>query len=153
MSLANWVERKVGIAGALARLADMPESSTGNGAAVPFSYRDKSGYKGDGDVKEMNKRINRAINAPAPIETVRLDELHSIQHSVVPARVKLYIVDPARVPNGKRGDHGGLVDFPIVIEHEGVKYIHDGHHRLTALWLRGKETAQVRYVKLGEKKR
>lgn len=140
-----WAERKVGTAGALARLHDMPDAA--HGASVPFSFADKSTYKSE----FSNKQINKAINAPAPIETVKLTELHSIQHSVAPARVKQYIVNPALVPSGARSDkHHGLVDYPIVIEFRGVKYIHDGHHRLTALWLRGKSTAQVRFVKLGD---
>lgn len=141
MTLARWVERRVGTAGALARLVDMPEAK--HGKAVPFGFRDLREYKDDA----TNRDLNRLINAPAPIREVKLNELHAIQHSVNADRVKQYILDPAMQPSGARNPrHNGLVDYPIVIEHKGVLYIHDGHHRLTADFLKGHATAMVRYV-------
>jgi hypothetical protein len=119
----------------------MPEAA--HGKAVPFEFADLQAYKDDAS----NKDINRLINAPAPVREVRLDQLHAIQHSVNANRVKQYILDPAMQPVGARNPkHRGLVDYPIVVEHKGVLYIHDGHHRLTADLLKGRETAMVRYV-------
>ena len=144
MSLVAWADEKVGTAGALVRLAEMPEAA--HGRAVPWPFLDKAGIK----AAASNRRINSLINAPAPLRRVRLDELHAIQHSVNADRVKQYILDPAMVPHGARSSrHRGLVDYPIVIRHAGALAIWDGHHRLVADMLRGKETAVVRFVDLG----
>jgi hypothetical protein len=121
----------------------MPESETGKGKAVPFPYRDKGAYK----ASHTNKEINAAIKG-ASVEQVPLAGLHAIQHSVRADQVAWCIRHPRGVRGGARGPHGGPVDLPIVVEFEGVRYIHDGHHRLVALRLEGVRSARVRLVRL-----
>jgi len=119
-------------------------ASNGKGKAVPFPYLDRSTYK----EHFTNRQINQAIE-DAPIESVSLDRLHAIQHSVQADKVKRYIADPDSVPKGARDPrHQGPVDVPIVVEYEKKVFIHDGHHRTTAAKLMGKKTVKARFVDL-----
>lgn len=140
-----WAGAHVGtVAAALARLARMPVSDTGNGVSVPFPFRDRAGYKRG----NPNYKVNRAIEE-APIVGVRLVGLCAIQKSVFVDRVARYVREPGWLPMGVRHrEHGGLVDYPVVVQCRGTRFIHDGHNRLSALWLRGVTGARVRLVVL-----
>lgn len=71
-------------------------------------------------------------------KTVRLDKLQAIQDRVNPANVL---------------DHRGRLSkkLPVVVKLNEVSYIGDGHSRLTAWWLNGADTAQVRMADLGSR--
>lgn len=68
-----------------------------------------------------------------PAKTVKLSELTAMQNRVDTAKVK------AIAANGASGK------LPVVIQHDGKKWIADGHHRLAAAWLNGEESAKVRF--------
>lgn len=69
---------------------------------------------------------------------VNLDDLTAMQNRVDTAKVKAIAeADP---------EEGAAL--PVVIQHDGKKWIADGHHRLAAAWLRGEGVAQVRFKNL-----
>ncbi len=70
-----------------------------------------------------------------PLKEVKLADLHAMQDRVDPAKVEAI----AGSDGGKPG---------VVVRHNGRDYIADGHHRLSADWLDGKDTARVRYKDL-----
>ena len=78
----------------------------------------------------------------APLATVRLADLHATQDDVERAKVATHLRQPQLVPFGSSDDK------PRVARYRGELYIMDGHHRLTALRMRGRRTARVRFVDL-----
>lgn len=72
-----------------------------------------------------------------PEADVKLDELHAMQDRVDPDKV-----DAMR----ENGVAGGKL--PVVVQHNGKKYIADGHHRLAAQWLDGAEDAKAKFLDL-----
>ena len=147
MTLDAWVKKRDPARNeAKNKLDDLPRSVTAHGKAVPFPFADKNDYK----KVFNNKVINSAIES-ASKKSVKLSSLHAIQHSVKDKRVTEYLDYPVDrlIPEGTRDPkHRGLIDTPIVIHFKGKKYIHDGHHRLTAEKLAGKTHSLVRYVDL-----
>jgi hypothetical protein len=71
-----------------------------------------------------------------PTKEVKLDDLHAMQDRVDPAKVKAI------------AEHGTGGKQAVVVQHNGKHYIADGHHRLAADWLAGKETATVAFKDL-----
>jgi len=71
-----------------------------------------------------------------PKQEVNLSDLHAMQDRVDPEKVSAI------------AEHGAGGKLATVVQHNGKKYIADGHHRLTADWLAGKETAEVRFKDL-----
>lgn len=147
MTLATWAARRdPKVDRAKATLASMPIASSGHGAAVPWPFLDRSFIKS----KHSNREINAAIRK-APIVKMDLDDLEAIQHSVKAPHVAWYLEHPdAREvghmnPKSKTPD-----DYPIVIQQDGKRAIWDGHHRLTALHLLGRNSAEVRFVNFDE---
>lgn len=134
---------------AKATLATMPIASSGHGAAVPWPYVDRN------EVKKYfsNRDINKAI-IKAPIESIDIrhdPELFAIQHSVKAPQVAFYLDHPESKPEGHMNDRSKTPDdVPVVIAYDGKRYIWDGHHRLTAEWLRGASDADVRLVVLSK---
>jgi hypothetical protein len=140
--MTDWASQKSGLKRAERKLAELPESETKHGAAVPWPYADRSAYKGKHTNQEINARIKKA-----PIVRVPLKHLHAIQHSVKPERVDQYLRDPGQKPLGAKHSKAGTpIDHPIVIKEKGRLYIHDGHHRLTADYLQGKRDADARLI-------
>lgn len=131
-----------GVGRARAMLDLLPPSETGHGLAVPFPFKDRTGYQAGRDNKQINAAIERA-----PIVTVPLAGLYAIQHSIRESKV-LYHLEHPRSPGALHPDAGTPVDRPIVVQAGGVRYIHDGHHRLSADKLRGMQSAKVRLVDL-----
>ena len=80
--------------------------------------------------------------------TVRLRDLVATQRTVNVGKLRTFIGRPDIVPEGKQGAIGQKVDLPIVVKYGGESYVHDGHHRLTAQKLRGKDTARAYVVDL-----
>ena len=83
----------------------------------------------------------RKREAP-PLVTVRLADLRATQEDVERACVALHLRQPQIVSRSARDDK------PLVARYRGQLYILDGHHRLTALRLKGRRTARVRFVDL-----
>jgi hypothetical protein len=68
-----------------------------------------------------------------PEADVPMDSLIAMQDRVDPKKVSAIAA---------AGGAGGKL--PVVVRHNGKNYIADGHHRLSAQWLQGEETAHVR---------
>jgi hypothetical protein len=156
VSLAEWAKRQTdpSIKTALAKLWALPEVE--HGVEPPFAVGNKGtyhqGHMGpDGKTRHLSKEIRSA-----PVIQITMAGLRTIQHSVNPQRVEQYLRDPDMRPAQNRGKtsdgHGGPVDYPIVVQQGGVRYIHDGHHRLTADKLKGDTYAWVRFVNLDAEK-
>jgi hypothetical protein len=74
-----------------------------------------------------------------PDAEVKLSDLHAMQDRVDPAKVE-----------AMRGKDLSAVKKPVVVRMNDRHYIADGHHRLAADWLDGKETAQVKLKDLSD---
>ncbi len=110
----------------------------------PFPVTDREQYLKDIKGKNIPKRVDEA-----PIESVPLAELHGIQRSVNVERLAQHLEDEDLVPEGKRSPNAGmLVDLPVVVKMNGKDYLHDGHHRATAAWVRGERAIGARVVDL-----
>lgn len=110
----------------------------------PFAVTDRDAYlakiKGKGIVKRVED---------APIETIDLDSLRGIQRTVNVERLSQHLEDENLIPNGQRSPHAGmLTDLPVVVKSGGQHYLHDGHHRATAAWVRGERAIGARLVNL-----
>lgn len=128
-----------------ARLTQLEPGDKLGTSRVPFQLADRKGYL------EMTRAIGSIANLThvGPIALVNLQDLWAIQTTVNDERLVQHLDNPYLVEPGKRAQgHGGLIDRPIVVRKDGVLYIHDGHHRLTAASLRGQKTAKVRLVDL-----
>lgn len=71
-----------------------------------------------------------------PAKTVNLDDLTAMQNRVDTSKVKGI------------AENGAGSKLPVVIQHDGKKWIADGHHRLAAAWLNGETNAKVRFKNL-----
>ena len=89
----------------------------------------------------------RALVDDAPIKSVRLSGLTATQPTVSPAGVEKFL-GGAKKAKGTRSPKGLLIDVPVLVEHEGKTYIHDGHHRIVAAVEGGKSTIKARTVTL-----
>jgi hypothetical protein len=145
MGLAQWAHAKdPALEMAERKVHSLPLSKTGHGVKVPFPYAARAAYKTD----FSNQEINQAIE-DAPVKLIRIAGLHAIQHSVKVDRVLEYIKHHELLLKGTRSPlHKGLVDLPIVIQYQGIRFIHDGHHRTTAAWALGEDNVEARYVNL-----
>lgn len=146
MTVSKWAAAKTERtpAQALGELARMPSYGSSSLVQAPFPKIDKSEYLQGVD----NAKLNAAIEA-APIKSVPLHKLRSIQGPVERARVAEFIQEPKQLPKGTRDPaHGGLTDIPVVVAKGEHLFLHDGHHRATAAKLLGKQSIQARYVTL-----
>jgi hypothetical protein len=85
----------------------------------------------------------------APIAKIRLSDVVAIQGSVNAERLGHHLDEPRLYQQGARAPgHGMVVDLPVIVKKNGMYFVHDGHHRLTARHLRGLDTAKVRLVDL-----
>ena len=71
-----------------------------------------------------------------PEKEVKLSDLFAMQDRV----------DPEKVQAIRHNGAGGKL--AVVVQHNGSQYIADGHHRLTADWLDGKDSVLVRHKDL-----
>jgi hypothetical protein len=142
---ARWLSKLSGsrVQRALDALAEIPPAPGRKHHILhPFPFLDKQAYKD----KHSNEEIHAAIEH-APVVEVPLDTLASIQHTVTPHTVAEYIRTGCFVPPGTRSPkHGGLIDHPIVIQQDGIRYVHDGNNRCTAAALLGATRWPVRFV-------
>ncbi len=105
-------------------------------------YTDRVAYKQDFTDREINDAIRKAA-----IETIPIQGLRAIQHSVRPERVRQYIDNP-NLSAGEKSEAGTPADVPVVVQYQGNRYIHDGHHRIVAAKLLGDHAIKARLAKL-----
>lgn len=110
--------------------------SNGNGTSKsPFKY-DPNAL---GSLRpDQVPRFFGALTDPEklPEKEVKITDLHAMQDRVDPEKVNAI---------REKGTGGKLA---VVVRHNGTDYIADGHHRLTADWLDGKDTVLVRHKDL-----
>jgi hypothetical protein len=94
-----------------------------------------------------------ALIKKAPIRAVAIASLLGSQRTVNRGRVESYLKKPNLMPPGARGEHGGLIDLPIIMQLEGKRFTWDGNHRAVAATLSGARLLRVRYVDLDEELR
>lgn len=84
-------------------------------------------------------RFFGALTDPEQLEEteVPLAGLYAMQNRVDPEKVEAIRAN------------GASDSLPVVVRYNGKHYIADGHHRLTAQWLDGKETAKVKIANIG----
>jgi hypothetical protein len=113
----------------------------------PIRYAGASPIQGAFSNEEINRRI-----AAAPVRKVAIQSLVTgQQHTVSRGRVESYIRKPDLIPKGAHHpDHGGPIDYPIVIRFQGKRWAWDGHHRIMAATLSGARLIKARYVDLDE---
>lgn len=143
--LALWMDKQSRAARtvpqALALLRSMPG---GSNIGVPLRYGNKDDYESTISTRELNAKIDAA-----PIKSVPVSGLVAIQHTVNADRVAQHLEDFGLHGKGARHSvHGGVIDVPIVVQKNGTKYLHDGHHRTTAEILLGGRRIRARYVDL-----
>ncbi len=112
--------------------------------ACPFRYQPREAYEHG----LTNERINAAIDAASLVE-IPLRGLVCGQHTVSREIVEQYLLAPGSMR--RRGQlsrpisQGGWpIDYPIVCERGGIRYIHDGTHRCTATLLLGARSVEAR---------
>lgn len=149
MSLTTWAHKfdpKVGRA--KQELATLPIASSGHGAAVPWQFQDKSWVKKHFDNKQINARINAAKISDIDLHD---PDLFAIQRSVKAPQVAWYLEHPEGRPEGHMNPNSHTPDdVPIVLQYKGKKLIWDGHHRMVAQWLLGKDTVEGRLIDFDE---
>lgn len=148
--LSSWSRSPKGQTEAVHRLERLPKVRHGVQPPAPLVVGDKSTYH-EACAKAGNAgHLSPDIKA-APIVEVPLAGIHTIQSSVNPDRVLQYLRNPGLTPPDAVGKHGGPVGFPIVVKAGGVRYHHDGLHRMVAAILRGERTIKARFVDLDKK--
>ena len=81
--------------------------------------------------------VDTVLRDPKATETVRLKDIRSSQSEVTDVGLRKY-------------QNGFGRDLPLLFAlADGTFAIQDGHHRLTALWLRGKTSTSAKVVRLG----
>ena len=99
---------------------------------VPMRFRDReTAYKSERDRTVISAAIRGSVYREVPIS-----ELTATQRHVSDERVRQYV-------DGANGKH-----TPIVLEHGGKLYLHNGHHRAVAALERGEKTLRARFASL-----
>lgn len=121
------------------------ESGTYEGTAKhPFPVADRAEYLAAVRAEGIARR-----SLKAPVGRILLSAIKGIQETVNRERLTQHLKNPRLIPDGARAPgHGALIDLPIVVKRGGEIFIHDGHHRLCASYLRGDTSARVRYIDL-----
>lgn len=115
-------------------------------ARHPFPVEDRKAYL---ELIKPHGSIGRLTHTRGQVGRIRLDAIRGIQRTVNRERLTQHMKDPALVPKGARAPgHGGLIDLPIIVKKGGTFWLHDGHHRATAAYLRGDKDLRVRLVDL-----
>ena len=149
--LKNWADskdpkkQKTSPLEAHVKLAQLPDSETRKGKAVPFPFRDRSYYKGIYSNKDINHRIELA-----PVVEIPLKDLTSAQHSVKERLVSYYIDFPDAKTGSVHPKSGTPTDVPVVMQKDGIRTLWDGNHRTTAAWCRGDKAIPARFVNLDQ---
>lgn len=145
--LKQWAGKAATSFRALSKLGDLPRAKHGVAPPPPLVLDDKEHYHDACEKAGCPGHLAPEI-AAAPIMTVPIAGIHTIQGSVNPGRVAQYLHNPGLMPPGARGKHGGPVDTPIVVQANGKRWLHDGHHRAVAGILKGETAIKARFVDL-----
>lgn len=125
-------------------LANMPSSAEPGRVVSPLPHMDREEYQRG----ILNVDLNRGIDS-APVHAIPIDRLKGIQATVSRERVASFIDDPDQVERGHRDpEHGGKVDYPIVVQKGEHLFLHDGHHRVIAAKLMGHASIDARLVRV-----
>lgn len=112
----------------------------------PFQVTDREAFLAQLEGKNLASRTHSA-----PVVSIPMSELHASQKRVNRERLSGYVSGQIKRSNGQKASgSGALIDLPIVVKVGGKYTCRDGHHRLTAAWLRGEREARVRLVDLDE---
>lgn len=149
MSLASWSKASSSTTSALHRLESLPPVKHGVTPPSPLVVGDKDRYH-EACVRAGYPGHLAPEIKDAPIQSVPLTGVRTIQRSVNPERVLQYLRDPSTKPVARNG-HNGPVDVPIVVQAGGVRWLHDGHHRCAAAILRGEPSVRARFVDLDKR--
>lgn len=84
--------------------------------------------------------VPQSAHKNAHQEVVPLAKLVATQSVVTDTGLEMH--SPGNVPRFESYDY----ELPMTYQKDGLYYIADGHHRLTARWLTGKKTARVQVV-------
>lgn len=102
---------------------------------VPMRFADRGvAYKNERDKSVISSAIRGSVYRDVP-----LDQIIATQRTVNADRVKQYASDKPKNPS----KHA-----PVVLEHRGRYYLHNGHHRAVARLQNGKETLRARVATL-----
>jgi len=143
MSLKTWAQKRTDNP-VEAKLASMREGDKPGTLVQPFGNIGREKYKAIIKGQNIPKRVDSA-----PIKEVELKDLTGIQKTINAERLQQHLENPSLIPKGTRGPgHGMLIDKPVIVKKNGKMMIHDSHHRLTAMKLKGATTAKVRLVDL-----
>jgi hypothetical protein len=135
----EWAARKKPKKDGTAKFAGARELAPldGERSKTPFAY--------EGNVLGMLRedqvpRFFGALTDPEklPTKTVKLADLTAMQNRVDTAKVEHFVA--------AGGGEGGKL--PVVVKINGRLWIADGHHRLSADWLRGEDEAEVHFKDL-----
>ena len=84
----------------------------------------------------------------AKVEMVKVSDLIGTQTDVRRDRVRAFLENPYLITAGKRNLSGVLEDLPVAFRAEGKLYLQDGHHRLAAYKLMGRDSVLCRIVEM-----
>jgi hypothetical protein len=97
---------------------------------------------------DYGNEVTEQQREASTVQQVPIKGLHAVQSGVSPDRLRKFIQHPDLIDEPGRTNKGGyLTDVPIVVEANGKRYLHDGHHRTVAEKLMGKTTVPARVVK------
>lgn len=97
--------------------------------------------------RDYGNRVSEEQRTAAPVTDVPIAGLHSVQEGVYRERVRQYLLHPEMLDQPGRRNRGGYTtDVPIVVEYQGKRYLHDGHHRVVAARMLGEDTVRARVV-------
>jgi len=147
-SVSRWATGvQSSVDGALRRLKSLPKVRHGVAVPPPMISGEKEDYHEACARAGFPGHLAPEIKA-APIVDMVVGPVRCVQHSVHAGRVAQYLHKPDLIPRGARGEHGGPIDYPIVVRADGKVYLHDGTHRYSAVCLKGDRTIKVRWVDL-----
>jgi hypothetical protein len=98
---------------------------------------------------DYGNKVTEAQREASTVQQVPIKGLHAVQSGVSPERLRKFIEHPDLIDEPGRTNKGGyLTDVPIVVDFDGKRLVHDGHHRIVASRLLGDKTVPARVVKI-----
>lgn len=142
-SILTWAKANSGDRAAT-RARILPPGQHEGTLRHPFPVVDRERYLASIKGMGIPKRAETA-----PKESVQLSDLRGIQRTVNAEKLSRYMGNPDLVKQGARASGSGMpIDLPVVVKKDGQTYLHDGHHRATAAYLRGAKSIRARVVDL-----
>ncbi len=98
---------------------------------------------------DYGNRVTQSMRERASVRDVPIANLHAIQSGVSSAKLRGLIHHPEVFDRPGHKTAGGLDDdLPIVVDYRGKIYLHDGHHRVVAQRMLGRDVVKARVVKI-----